>query len=146
MKKLSRRGFLISSAALLAGGGLATFVSWKTSKETDILVAILKHRLGTLDIEAGAFEKFSIEAMQQSDVKKKELKLLGTFSAVYSVITPYSLLPIEHPLRRLENSTVSNFLLSTDFFQNKADTTRKVKYLGFYDPYNRPCTNFFNHG
>jgi len=145
VKKVSRRGFLISSAALSAGAALAAFVSWKNSKETDILVAILKNRLGTLNVEAGAFEEFSIEAIQQRRSDKNELKLFGTFSAIYSLVAPYSILPMDHPLRRLENSTVSNFLLSTDFFQNKADTTRKVKYLGFYDPYERPCTNFFNH-
>ncbi|MGH1485620.1 MAG: hypothetical protein ACRBCI_05315 [Cellvibrionaceae bacterium] len=143
--KINRRFFLSATGILVGGTALGSFLSWKNAKEADIIVAILKNRLGELNIDKGVFETYSIEVVERRQRFKKELKLLGTFSSIFSVITPYSLLPMQHSFRKLENYTISNFLLSTDFFQNKADTTRKINYLGFHDPYKRPCTNFFNH-
>lgn len=36
------------------------------------------------------------------------------------------------------------YLNSSDFFINKMDTSKKVKYIGEYDPYKRPCANPFS--
>jgi hypothetical protein len=35
----------------------------------------------------------------------------------------------------------THYLLSTDFFRYGADETRRVRYVGFYDPYTTPCNN-----
>lgn len=40
---------------------------------------------------------------------------------------------------------VGDFLLSTDFFINKMDVTKPVKYIGIYDPYHKPCSNPFSN-
>lgn len=145
MKNLiSRRKFLISSiaaATLLAPAGF--WLTWKKTKETDIIEAILKRRLGMLNIDRETFKIFSNEMIKHRQSYAKQLKVLGMFSGLLSVVTPYNILPMSHPIRRLENYTVSNFLLATDFFQNGADISREIKYLGFYDPYKRPCANFF---
>jgi len=143
LNKLSRRSFLFGMSAI-GVAALAGVVSWRTSKETDIVVAILNNRLGKLNIKDGAFEKYSIDYIDYRVNYKKQLKLLGTFSGIFSIITPYSLVPIGHPLRRLEDNIVSNFLLSSDFFQNGSDYKKQVNYLGFYSPYKAPCRNFFN--
>lgn len=147
MKNLiSRRKFVISAMTALTVVGSAGFwVRWKNTKETDITEAILKRRLGGLKIDPQAFKIFSNEMIEHRKSYAKQLKVLGMFSGLLSLLTPYNFLPMGHPIRRLENYSVSNFLLATDFFQNGADINREVKYLGFYDPYKRPCVNFFIH-
>lgn len=40
---------------------------------------------------------------------------------------------------------VGDFLISTDFFINKMDPQKPVKYTGIYDPYQRPCSNPFSN-
>lgn len=40
---------------------------------------------------------------------------------------------------------VGDFLLSTDFFTNKMDPKRQVKFVGIYDPYHKPCANPFSN-
>ncbi len=37
------------------------------------------------------------------------------------------------------SGTLKRFLLSTDFFQNGADESRRVAYVAFYHPYRTPC-------
>ena len=43
---------------------------------------------------------------------------------------------------RFEDTLVSTYLLSTDFFWNGSDESRTVNYVAYYDP-NRPCHNPF---
>ena len=142
-KPLITRRRLLITGALGIGAFSAGYVSWINTKETDIIIAILKRRLGRLRVEDGVFEEYSKHVVENRKSFEKQLKILGVVSGIASIITPYSLLPMGHPLRRLENYTVSNFLLSTDFFQNGADENKPLNYLGFYDPYKRPCANFF---
>jgi len=35
----------------------------------------------------------------------------------------------------------TQYLLSTDFFRNRADESRRVRYVAFSDPYVSPCRN-----
>jgi len=42
----------------------------------------------------------------------------------------------------LEDDLATLFLLSSDFFENKADETRTIRYVQFYDPL-RPCNDWF---
>lgn len=39
---------------------------------------------------------------------------------------------------------VEDFLLSTDFFINKMDERKEVKYIALYNPYKRACSNPFS--
>jgi hypothetical protein len=55
----------------------------------------------------------------------------------------------EHYVSRLPrfgswpDAVYSRFLLSTDFFWQGADEARRVRYVGFYEPYARACLNPF---
>ncbi|WP_187409015.1 hypothetical protein [Saccharophagus sp. K07] len=140
---LTRRKWLIFSGVGLIAASSALFASWRTAKETDIVVALLRNRLRPLRIAPGVFEQFSVEYIQTRKDYASRLRLLGTFAELFSLVTPYQLLPMGHSWRRMENNIVSAFLLSTDFFQNGARTDIPVNYLGFYDPYRRPCVRFF---
>lgn len=140
---VSRRTFLrtlvIGGFALTAGGTLL----WRTNQETDIIVAILENKLGKLKTSDDAFLLFANEYVIEKEQYKKQFTYLSLLSNIFTVMTPYALLPMNHPLKRMEDNIVSNFLLSTDFFQNGANINKDVNYLGFYDPYKRPCANFF---
>jgi GTP cyclohydrolase FolE2 len=39
---------------------------------------------------------------------------------------------------------VYEYLHSTDFFRNKMDEQKPLKYVGMYNPYNMPCANPFS--
>jgi hypothetical protein len=139
-----RRNFL---KALIVGGFALTAagtILWRTNQETNIIVAILENKLGKLKISDDAFLLFANEYVREKEQFKKQFTYLSLLSNIFTVMTPDALLPMNHPLKRMEDNIVSNFLLSTDFFQNGADINKKVNYLGFYDPYKRPCANFFS--
>lgn len=142
-KSTTRRNFLLACGGVLVAGVAYSAISWRQSKETDIVVKILHDRLGQINVSDDVFTSFAREYVEHKDEHRKQLKLLSGFADIYGIISPYSWLGMGHPLRRLENNIVSNFLLSTDFFQNGANAEKAVTYLGFYDPYKRPCTNFF---
>ncbi len=40
---------------------------------------------------------------------------------------------------------VRSYLMASDFFLNKMDTTKTVKYLGLFDPYKSPVANPFSY-
>lgn len=42
---------------------------------------------------------------------------------------------------RYDSLLYERFLLSTDFFPNGADESRKVSFVRYYDPYLSPCWN-----
>jgi hypothetical protein len=141
--KISRRKIIAIAGAGAIASVTGLFVSWKTARETDIVVAILRRRLRPLKADRAIFEEFSRDYILTRLDYAKQMRLLGAVSGLLSIVTPYQLLPLGHPWRRLENNIVSMFLLSTDFFQNGADPQKKIQYLGLYDPYRRPCVQFF---
>jgi hypothetical protein len=44
-------------------------------------------------------------------------------------------------LRAWPDDVYTRFLLSTDFFQNKGDEARRIRYVSFYHPYVTYCYN-----
>jgi hypothetical protein len=147
MAKLSRRKFLAGAL-----GGLAVLVAtpyafyhWRFGRPTSIIVAILKRRVGYLNTEAGSFERFAPEYVEYKREHKAALARLSAISLPFTYVTLYRWLPMGHPLRRLEDNVVTQYLLSTDFFLHEADESREVKYLSFYEPHLTPCRNPFAH-
>lgn len=57
----------------------------------------------------------------------------------------YYLLGIKSNRSSIIDSLVKKYLLSTDFFLNKMDESKTIKYIGFYNPYQSPCSNPFSH-
>jgi hypothetical protein len=43
------------------------------------------------------------------------------------------------------NQLLTAYLLSTDFFTNKMDESKTIKYVGLYNPYTRPCAHPFSN-
>lgn len=142
MKRLNRRKLLIGGGVVAAAGaGLG--VSYVFAREEDAVKAVLRRRLSPLNIEEAELAKFSTDYVRSRRQYRSQFRLLGSVAALYQRITPYELLPMRSPLRRLEDNIVSNFLLATDFFEHGADSTRPLRYQGLHDPYASPCRRLF---
>src|SRR5262245_5406454 len=130
---LPRRRFLIFAAA--AAGIPAVYAAWKWHRgnPADVIIAILRRRVGYLSVEQGSFERFAQEYLKFRARYESELVRLSVFSLPLQFFSPYAWLKQGHALRRLEDNVVSLYLLSTDFFRNGADQSRAVRYEGFYD-------------
>jgi hypothetical protein len=142
--RLSRRAFL----GVLVGGGFAVAAgavtwSWLRGDATWVVKAIVRRRLGFLAVGDETLERFATDYLESRAEFRGTLTRLAFLALPLRIGTPYGFLPLGHPLRRLEDNVVSQFLLSTDFFENGADPKRAPKYVGFADPTVRPCRNPF---
>jgi hypothetical protein len=145
MATLSRRAFvasLVGGMAVLVAAPYA-FYQWRYGEPTKIIVAILRRRVGYLKHETGSFERFAREYIDFKAEHAAQLARLSVIALPYTYATLYRWLPMGHPLRRLEDNVVTQYLLSTDFFFHDADESREVRYLSFYEPHLAPCRNPF---
>lgn len=95
-------------------------------------------------VDHGTFHDFARDYVSHRKNYERQFAALSAVSLPLQFISPYRWLAQGHAFRRLEDSVVSDYLLSTDFFANGADEQRAVSYVSFYDPYVRPCSNPFN--
>lgn len=140
---LSRRKFL--ALGLAAGvAPLYALYAWRWGDPTEAIVAILKRRVGYLRVEPGTFYDFAKDYVSTKIEYERKLATLSAAALPLRFYSPYRWLAQGHAFRRLEDSVVSDYLLSTDFFYYDADEQRAISYISFYDPYARPCGNPFN--
>jgi len=141
---MGRRGFLASLAGGLALAFAGAYSLWWSGfgDPRSVVVAILLRRLGFLRIDEEVFREFAGDYLRTRSEYEGRLSLLSIAALPLTRVTPYRLLPMGHPLRRLEDNVVTRFLMSTDFFQHGADEARPISYVGFYDPLRTPCRNF----
>jgi len=138
----TRRKFLLAGFAV--GAAIFAAYKWRWGDPSEAVVAILKRRVGYLKVEPGTFHDFAGRYLEQrSEYQKRLLRRLSLLGPALRFMSPYRWLGPAHPLRLLEDSVVSLYLLSTDFFQNGADEQRAVTYVSFYDPYSAECRNPF---
>jgi hypothetical protein len=140
---MDRRKFLIVNGSVAGAAGLGLAASYALSSEESVIVAILRRRLGPLQVEAADLESFSRSYVKFRAGYRRQLRLLGSVAALLRLVTPYPFLNMGSPFRRLEDNVVSNFLLSTDFFEHGADVARPLRYVGMFDPYVQPCRRLF---
>jgi hypothetical protein len=143
--KLSRRSFLTRATAVLFVLVAAPYAFYhiKYGKAANVVIAILKRRVGYLKTEPGSFDRFAEDYVHYKRAHARQLSKLSVAAFPLTYVTLYRLLPMGHPLRRLEDNVVTKYLLSTDFFFHDADESREVKYLSFYEPSVTPCRNPF---
>jgi hypothetical protein len=140
VKRLSRRQLGLGLLAIGASfGGYAAF-KWFFGDPTEVTLAILRRRVGYLNVSAATLERFAADYAAWKG-RRQQLARLSILALPLRVATPYDFLGTTSSLRRLEDSVVSQFLMSTDFFFNNADTTQPVTYLGFYEPMSAVCRN-----
>lgn len=138
---LRRRGFLAgASVAALS----VPYVGFKLvfGSPEDIVVAVLRRRLSHLRIDQNSLAPFAAAYVAFKAQHEARLKLLSVIALPYRFVSLYGLFPTGHPMRRLEDSMVSKYLLSTDFFEHGADEARLLRYVAFYDSATTPCRNY----
>lgn len=138
--KLNRRSFIALGASTGLLGAYFMF-KWRFGDPKDVVVAILKRRVGYLRVDHEAFHVFAKDYLEFRKEYEKDLKKLSVVSLPLRFMSPYAWLDQGHAFRRLEDNVVSKFLLSTDFFQNGGNDRTVVTYLSFYDPQRAVCRN-----
>ena len=142
--RLTRRSLLLGLAGASAGFAAVGAYWWTAhvrSRDTaPIVKAILKHHLGWLDIDPEAYNTFASEYRFQSSQMILSWAGLGSPLFQHLDLTPPEGWGREK-FERLESVVVGDFLMSTDFFLNNDDTTRRVRFLGTWDEYDRPGAN-----
>lgn len=138
---LSRRAWL---AWILTAGALGTFglVRWRRRDAADLVVAILERRVGFLQVDRESFAVFARDWLAVPSRARRPAQF-AVVSGVFRHVNVYDWVPPGHAFRRFEDAIVSNYLLSTDFFDHGADEARTVTYLGAYDPVSAICRNPF---
>ena len=127
---MKRRRFLTIAGvgtlitALVSGKFLATSFEESAAK-------IIRNELEFLKLDEAGLKAF---VRDYSAVKDRNYKV---------IVKSYGLLGIGSQRSGKIHQMVSTYLLSTDFFVNKMDESRVLKYISMYDPYLRPCSHPF---
>lgn len=103
---------------------------------------IISKKLDYLQVDEADIKKFA-QDLQENQLNlflTKQLSWKGMFSPLYTY-TP--LLDSTEVIEVFGDEVAKLFLLSTDFFWRNPNEAQHVKYVGFYSPYLRPCTNPF---
>jgi hypothetical protein len=135
-----------SRRQVIAGvlGGLAVVSGWRywRSNEEAAILLVLRKRLDYMQLDPQGARAFAADMAASHLLSRTRLKLIGTFAPLYTRFGLNGHDALQETIRHGEERVVSNYLLSSDFFVNGADTTRTVHYLGFYDPL-KACSNPF---
>ena len=109
-----------------------------------MVAAMLKRKLHYLELDEQGVKRFVRDMLPHiSPYIRRNLAWLQLGLPVYAGLDYTSRWASTKWYRETEQKIVTQFLMSSDFFQNNADETRTIHYLGFYDPYTRPCANPF---
>ena len=130
---MKRRKFL-KLTGIAAAGVAIPGVAYLSTNLKDSTAAIIINEFHYLKLDREGVNKFVEAYLQKYPPNSK-------FTAK---VRSANLLGMKASNARLGSMITQEYLLSTDFFRNKMDESRIVKYIGFYNPYQMPCTNPFS--
>jgi hypothetical protein len=140
---LTRRTLLVGGAAIGAAAA-AGGISWFVRSPQDVVIGVIERRLPALDMDQGELRRFAIDFLRHDSYSKTfPIAIHGlrvTGSIVFSEILR-SAMPAKagRLVSKYEREILTLFMFSTDFFDTHAKNGSRVSYLGYYDPYERPC-------
>jgi hypothetical protein len=142
---MNRRRFI--QISFLTGVGVIIAGIIKYYDFETVLFKILKKDLKTQDIDVSesVIKKYIEETRAYRYWDKIYFTSKKKAFVIFYFFLPNMNLPYQFKYNQAKARLVGDFLLSTDFFINKMDTKRKIKYIGLYDPYLRPCANPFSN-
>jgi hypothetical protein len=109
------------------------------------IASILRRRLSFLKLDEGGIRAFAKDQTRAIFGKKiptwNRLRYHMTASGV-SFKRFYRSTDTRSRFARFEDTLVSTYLLSSDFFWNGSDESRNINYVAYYDPI-RACSNPF---
>lgn len=149
-KKISRRSFLTLLAAsfgglVVFGSGLGRFF-YLGNDCGPFVAAVVRQRLTYLTVSAKDLENFANDFQNRRiDANNRKLwVLLAAFSPFHPLLDAVvRLTPRARAYEELCDAIERSFLISSDFFFHQGDESRTVHYIGYYDPWKRPCSNPF---
>jgi hypothetical protein len=130
---MKRRKFLTITGI---GSAVAAFTSFKfvsTSFE-NATARLIKNQLDFLKLDEEGLERFVNDFAKENKSSSYRMALRG-----------YAFIGVRASQSGKVNQLVTTYLLSTDFFQNKMDENKIIKYMGLYDAHKRPCAHPFSH-
>lgn len=141
---MKRRNFiwlLTAGAAGAAAGGYVFF-----EKFEDLARKIIIKDTSSLTISTEEIDKYLVASRKNKNlVNGLPFSNQQLLKWHYYLDNPLFSLPYNTKYKIDRSRIVGDFLLSTDFFTNKMDIKRPVKYIEVYDPYQRPCSNPFSN-
>ena len=142
---MQRRKFIgltaLAGAGLAAGAGFVYFENFQA-----LARKIIMEDTATLKIAPAEYDKFFIDV-------EKHRKWDALFPPPHRQLLKWHYY-IDNQLFRLPYATsyktnrsklVGTFLLSTDFFLNRMDVSKPIRYNVLFDPYFYPCSNPFSN-
>lgn len=129
---MKRRKFLTIAGI---GGVIAALASVKflsTTFESSV-AGLIRDELAFLSLDEQGLKKFAEDYARTASRKFK------------IIVKGYDFLGIGASQSGKIHHIVSTYLLSSDFFINKMDETRVIKYIALFDPYLRPCAHPFSY-
>lgn len=141
--RISRRMILLPMASAAVLAGTVGTVRWMVRKPEDFVVGVLRGHLQGLRVDPAHFVTFAADYVRERENYQRQLAMFSFGGRPLGQAVRLGLLPPDHGFARTKDNIVSQFLLSTDFFQNGAATDRPVNYVGFYDPHTQVCRNPF---
>jgi hypothetical protein len=142
---IDRRRFLLGGLGLAGVAAAGVWGFGRMGLEARI-VSMLRRRLDYLHLDPAGLQAFARD--QVSGLLNKKIPTWNRLryhflSAVAPSFTRYfRSADTRSRASRTEDSMISTYLLSSDFFIHGADESRLVRYVGFYDPL-IPCGNPF---
>ena len=142
---MNRRRLLLGGCGVVGVIGLGTWGFGRASLEAEI-AAVVRRRLSFLDLDregVRAYARDQVTAMLNKKFPTWNRLRYHFLSAVAPSFNRYYRSTDKRSrIARGEDTLVSTYLLSSDFFWKGSDESRKVLYLAFYDPM-RACSNPF---
>ena len=138
---MKRRTFVISGIAAVVAGTLRIALSDKEAA----VARMLHKRLYYLSLDPGGVAQFAKDVIANNAISGTKLLLLDAMGPLYTRLDRQPGKRQNDDLRHGEERLVGQFLLSSDFFQNGADESNVVRYLGYFDGSKdiRGCSNPF---
>ncbi|KAA3436784.1 twin-arginine translocation signal domain-containing protein [Rufibacter hautae] len=133
---MNRRNFLRLTG--LAGAALVALPSlgFMSTSIKDAAVGIITKELSYLKLDKKGVEQFVDDYFKGHYINSSLKTQINLKSCYY--------LGVDANESRLLSKLVHNYLTSTDFFLNKMDESKTVKYIGVNKSYKMPCSNPFS--
>lgn len=139
---MNRRRVLLGGLGIIGVLGLGALGLGRIGVEAKI-VAVLRRRLDFLELDPDGLHTFARDQVRAVLDKRlptwNRLRYHFVSTVAPSFMRYYRSADTRSRITRAEDSLVSTFLLSSDFFLNGSDESRLVRYVAFYNPL-RPCT------
>lgn len=131
---MRRRKFL-QIAGLGAAAVAVPSISVYSASLEEATAGIILNQFGYLKINREGLAQFVTDYYKANGSTSLTMQLKTKFYYFFNVDPDRS---------KLVKDLATSYLLSTDFFQNRMDESKEVKYLGWRDPHKAPCANPFS--